>query len=696
MFKRPISRKRDWLARAIDLLPVVAPVFLAVFSLVAVAFLVGDSFKDEYIWSVGLIAASLASWLVAKHARFNNTPGSSYEKKLCGLLLIVGVIIWTGFNGLHTSQHVYTNRDPATYAVTGAWLTKHDNLHIAKPNVVSNLAGVNYTSAGFGQSTKDREIFAQGVHLLPALLGLGGRVVGVGAMLHINVIFGAVALMAIYGFARFLVRPRWALVATTILAGSLPLIYFSRDTYTEPLTAAFIFGCLSLIWLAQTTKKYSLWFLAGILAGAGAMVRIDAYLTIAAIVGAAMMFVILADKKDRKRQSIQTGLLLLGTAITAVIGWLDVSRLSSGYYIDQLSHIKPELFLILAIFIAGILGALLAWHTGILKWLDDKTRRWRGTAVVVLVIVFGLALASRPLWYQSYRVPHNPAKLLAAGRDPNPKRTYNESTLNWLAWYIGPIMVIAGFGGLAIVSYRLLKSEKHRALLLLPAVTVVGITSALYLVRPRIAPDQIWASRRLLPIIMPGFLVMGAVGLEQLYGFKSPKLKIRGQTLATIAATAAVISPLVVTYPFIHRRNYVPMLGQVLTTCDNLPKKSVVFWTGLGRLEAVQPTRTFCDAAAYGIKEPNQTSLAQLAKQAYAKGYQPILGVFGRDFIYIKNKNLGQMSLVSSIDYGVIDQPKDLFPRNWHTVNRQVMLGELQPDGSVKPLTRVVNGQTQN
>ena len=96
----------------------------------------------------------------------------------------------------------------------------------------------------------------------------------------------------------------------------------------------------------------------------------------------------------------------------------------------------------------------------------------------------------------------------------DPARLYSEDTLYWVIWYAGIATVLLGGFGAAILIRRCL-----RALLswqdssgtglnwALPlAVTLGGGAAVLW--QPFTVPDQPWASRRLVPVVIPGLILL--------------------------------------------------------------------------------------------------------------------------------------------------------------------------------------------
>lgn len=679
------GRRTGWLWRAAYLAPLVLPAALAAFGSVAVLFILLGQFKSAYVWPLGLLAAMLACVPVVRARK--GQSGSVGERNVCDLLVLIGVSVWILFNVLFTAQHFLTNRDPGIYTTAGAWLVKHDSLKIPATDAFKGTPSVVAYSGGFSQGRDPSTLDAQGQHLLPALLGLSGRIVGVSNMVRINVLIGGIALLAIYGFARELVRPRWALIAAGTVSLALPMLYFSRDTYTEPLAAAFTFGALALIWLAQVNKNRWLWLVAGAVAGAGALTRVDAYLTLAALAAFLVVKLALSAGAARKRDLADAAAFAAGAGAIGVLGFLDISRLSASYYTSQTSNIRHEFLLLALIIVAGAVLVAVGWKTDFLKWLDNRTRSWRAQAIWVVVVAVALVLASRPFWYVGHGIAS--AVIVNGKAVTGPGRSYSEQTVNWLVWYLGPVMTALGGLGLA---YAAGIASRRRDLLMLPALFVIGGTALVYLINPSIFPDQIWASRRMLPVILPGIAVFGALALERLYSHRQLlRRNIHGKTVATVLATLAFVGPLFVSLPFLKTREdawYPP----VQAVCDKAPKNAAILWVGTARARFVEPAQALCGVASegygtqiFGVKGIDRDALATAAKEARANGFEPIVGVYGQEAGLLKAP--ARLTDVSDFSYRQIESTFTTPPRLATTQIDSIWLGTINQDGSVAPLS---------
>jgi hypothetical protein len=673
-----------YIAGTVELLPVVLPALLASFGVVVTTLLLLGRLDNVLVLIFGLPAVGVTSWLIARHYRKISRPGTKREQMICDGLVIVAVAVWALINMMYTSQNVYVNRDPAIYSVTGAWLVDNNDLHIPIPDAFGEIEELQATGAGFSLSRLNpNEVYAQGLHLLPIFIGLVGRAFGEGVMLHINPLLGATGLLSVYGFGRLLVRPKWALLAVGVIGISLPLLVFSRDTYTEPLAMTFTFGALALLWGAQARRSLPLWFIAGLTIGAGSLTRIDAYITIIAFAAFAALYLALGKGGERtgRLKHVLTG--AAGTLLVTFIGWLDLSRLASGYYTDLSPQFNQQVLMLLVVIGLGVVGVVVSWRTGVLSFLDKHTKSWRGQALAIAVLLLAVFLVSRPFWYVSHHdldIPLVRGLQAAAGNPQDGTRDYGEQTTNWVAWYIGPVMAVAGVAGVALLSPR---AARQKDLLLVPGLLVVVGTCLVFLTRPSIVPDQVWASRRLLPVILPGLAILGVVALERFFAWK--RLNHPYRIFAVLLLVPLIlVPPILISYPFWKVRTYVPQLAQVNTFCEALPERAAVIWVGDMSQRAVQTTRAFCDVPAKGAAKLDQETLQQIAENTEARGYTVVIALEAKDTRSLPPNSAA--GLISAVQYNTMPNTLYAPPKDPVIAGRTVLMGVIDKDGNVVEL----------
>ena len=98
----------------------------------------------------------------------------------------------------------------------------------------------------------------------------------------------------------------------------------------------------------------------------------------------------------------------------------------------------------------------------------------------------------------------------------NGRRQYYEDSLYWVIWYLGVPAVLLGAFGLAVLARRCTKAlltwkdpSAAARIWALPAMIALWVIVTV-LWRPAVAPDQPWASRRLVPFVLPG-LILAAI-----------------------------------------------------------------------------------------------------------------------------------------------------------------------------------------
>lgn len=534
-----------------------------------------------------------------------------------GLVALAGAAAWLVVNLPYAARYVLVTRDPGFLTLEGFWLSEHAEAQIPVGSALDAAAAVPGFSSDTGAYYPlDGVLHAQGAKLLPGLLGLGGWAAGDSGVLVANLAVGAVALLAVYGLARRVVGPWWALLPLATLAVSMPMTAFSRAAYTEPLTVALIFGGLTLSWSAFETRSWWRHTLAGVLIGATSLARIDGAATVIGFV-AGLAVVGAASLLPRARRRTQAGLAGASVAALALVGlgYVDLRLHSPGYLADLGDQFS---------LLAGALAATVAVAVMITvpRWWDPlrrvvlRRRRGLGIAAAVAVLLVAVALVTRFLWLPAYHtVPDTGYSRLVAGLQDReqmlvePTRSYDDWSVRWLSWYFGWPMVVLAFGGLALLARRAVARRDPRLMVLL---AVVAAPSALYLWRVSISPDQIWAMRRLLPVTIPGFLVVGTYALRALWDLR----RVWWRGLAGVLAAAVALFPLTTWSEMFRVPEQDGRLGELRTVCDALPTDKVVY-VHAGGPPYLASLRSVCDVEVVQIERPPTTEELDAIREAW-------------------------------------------------------------------------------
>ncbi len=530
------------------------------------------------------------------------------------------------------SEPVIVLRGSGAYLQTGYWIAQHGSLPIPQSLAAfgGSHPGLSFSSTGF---------FAQGSSVVPAsMAGLPMLLAGafwvhsISAATALGPVIGGLAILAFGGLTGRLAGPRWAPAGALVLGFTLPEQYVSRSALSETTAQVLLFGGLCLVIDAVTLARAN---------GAGAR-------ALAATDGQRWPSARWQFTRRRRphgqpgwftpqRAMIALGGLALGmTSVVQVGGLLDVVPaiafvgilivgrralggafsiglivgvaygLADGYLLARpfMAALKPlpEVIGLIAVWVAALTLAgveLLRYprlRGGLRRVLARRPLRWLPQACALLAVAAFIGLAIRP-YLQTVRGPATgPAAdyvaLLQriAHLRPDPGRTYAEDTLYWVLWYIGfPAILLGGFG-LALLVRRCVRAlvswtdpqGAARAWGLPLAIICAGSAAVLWY--PAVAPDQPAASRRLVPLVLPGLIVFAIWASAWLVG----RARDRGAgAVATsfvgVCCVAALLVPTAVT-TFGLGLTHSGKGGALQSVADGLATKRI----GAGEINAVR------------------------------------------------------------------------------------------------------------
>ena len=473
----------------------------------------------HHAWTV----LPLAAVLIAVSWRPLAPRGPATRQDAMGsLVAVAGTAAWAVVNMVLGAEYLLVVRDPGFLTLSGLWLVDHASTDLpALGSPAAAAAGTDVLpDASEAWNLRGDVIQPQGAKMLPATIAIGGWIAGDSGVLAANVAIGAVGILAVYALARLALGPYAALAPAGALALTVAHIGLSRPAYTEPLTLLLVIAGLVWAWRGVRERSLALLAAGGVASGATMLVRIDGTaFALGAAVGV-IACLLLSDVPRRWRAAAATAFALPQLAMAALglasLWWW------SAEYIERLEDRSTLLNLAYA---AGAVLALVVVWAAAAPVVDRALSRLRrflaGTpaAWVAGAVALGLAvLASRPLWTTAHRGTESSRDEFAngvvesfqaaQGLEIDPTRTYAESTVTWLSYHLTWPLITLAIAGFAIGAHRMLRRDASWAVLL----GGVLVPSLLYLVRPSIIPDQIWAIRRLEPMAIPGFVVAAAIG----------------------------------------------------------------------------------------------------------------------------------------------------------------------------------------
>ncbi|MBN6052682.1 hypothetical protein JYK22_12160 [Nonomuraea sp. RK-328] len=486
-------------------------------------------------------------------------PGASGDRLRAGWWQVIGVgavALASGvFNALLHSEQLVVRRDPATYAQYAIWLARHGSLPI--PSQVEAFGGPDqalvFDSMGFYPA--NGAVVPQFMPGPPLLFAAGQWA---GGLLLTPAVLGALAVLTVAGVAARLAGARWAVPAALAFAVCQPVLYTSRTTLSEVPSLILLFGGMALLHdtLSRAVaapgapgRRWAEGAVAGLVFGLAVLVRIDGLRDVLPVLAFAGLLV--AMRRSGRPEGAVGPPLLAGVAVGAGLGLYAAYELARPY-LEYLSRsVRPLLLICAAVLALTVAGTAAA------PWLGRLPRpRWLPAAGAALTVLLMAGLAARP-WFQTVeRVPVTKEDRLTARFIEETQRAnhlpldgehlYFEQSLRWVFWYVGVPAVVLATLAAAVLVRRLLRDGRPFPWLL--PLAVIGWTTVSTLLRPEITPDHPWASRRLVPVVIPGLVVLAVWGLRWLrerpwwlrYGPRAP-----GRV--TAAGLALLLVPPVVT-----------------------------------------------------------------------------------------------------------------------------------------------------
>jgi len=639
------------------------------------------------------------SWLAVRRHATQDSPGA----RLASQWALLGVVLWIVVGIVLSAEYLIVTRDPGFLTLTGVWLTDHASSDIptlgslqvadAQKNVIAD--------AWQAWNLRGDVVQPQGAKALPALISVGGWIAGVPGVLAANVVVGGVGVLALYNLARRFLTPLAALAPAAALALTVSHLGLSRSAYSEPLTLLLVIAAIHWAWRGLEHGRPWALIVAGLASGATALVRIDgAVYALGVLAGVA---VAAAFKGPRAR----SGFIVFGVAqgLTVGAGYASVARWSTAY-LERLSDETRLLNVAYAFALVLLLLWAATWSSGagtrMRQWLD--ARRTSAARVAAMVTVGGsVVLISRPLWLTEHRGDTTQTDKFtnsvvesfqrAEGFPINPTRTYAEHTVTWLSYYLTwPLLALAAVG-LGVLAYRAV-AARFESWVFLGAVLTPTL---LYLVRPQIVPDQLWAIRRLEPATLPGLALAAGVGAWWLADHLARRWPHLTRQIIATAAVILVAAP-VTTYVSIRPSDGEPILAAVYTyvreqqgaraqidaLCDVADGRPIVL---AGTSSHFGSLRVMCDVpVVLALEAPTPETLRQATE---IWGEAPVVLTEESAWFWDTAPTPVVTSTTYQGEYALQHMPRRMSTRDftWYggVVNADGSLTALEPDGSPAP-----------
>jgi hypothetical protein len=452
------------------------------------------------------------------------------------LVIAAGFGIW---QAVYRSEQVFVTSDPGVYLQYGYWIAQHGTARIPESAAAFGGApGLDFATPGFTASGGSiTPAFLPG---LPLVLAGGTWLGGLSGALLMPAVLGGCAVLSFAGLVGRLCGAWWAAAGALVLAVGLPEVYTARAPFSEPLVQVLLFGGLCLFIDSLVIRRRILAGLGGLALGLTVLASVASLgVLLPAFPVLAVLFV------ARRTEAGPFGIgLVLGMAAGLVTGLV----LARAY----LSTVSAQLHLIgLCAFGCCAVTALaltlavpavrrqarrvLGYHVRVIGFKGEVSllpslggvAQWLALVLPVAVLV---GLAERP-YLQTVRGQTDPAMVRAVaalqraqGLAVDGLRQYYESSLHWTFWYLGAPALLLACAGAAVLGRRSVEAlleERSRVSAAAASVSasvvllwglpflIVAWSVVTVLWDPSVVPWQPMASRRLVPVVLPGLVLLG-------------------------------------------------------------------------------------------------------------------------------------------------------------------------------------------
>jgi hypothetical protein len=526
-----------------------------------------------YVWRRIPSVTGAAAWGTAGQGWARPTPRWTLWS-LVAISVAFGV-----FQAVFNSQFVIVQYDAASYMQFANWISAHGTTIIPQDaQFFGHTSTITFAGAAYFQV--GNHLVPQFMAGLPMLLSLGFWAGGAKLAVFWGPVLGALAIFTFGGLVARLVGPRWAPFAALAIGATIPMQYVSRSTWSEPLALIFLVSGLSLWIDSQRTfqdqeddgswrsnwrqharsSSHVLAGVAGLLLGLIFLVRLDGPADIMFVVPYCGLLIL-----RRQRQVVP---LIAGLIVGTIYGSLDAAFLTAPYlFPGNTVSVEGMCAAVIALFIGTIVAV---------RWLRWRGRELRGQpksrlvrAVTVLPFVVTAAFLLRPYvergWHSDYY------------------HAYAPLSLHWIYWYTGLSTIVFAVVAFAMLGRRCIKGQAP--VWVLP-ILVFACATLVFLYQPGITPHQPYASRRLVPAVLPGLILLAVwlaswlaqrsrvIHLVDVPGF----LKRAPRAFVIFCCAGAIFLPPAIGNlgGLAFKRTFVGEIAAVDKICQGIPKGSSV------------------------------------------------------------------------------------------------------------------------
>jgi len=530
------------------------------------------------LWSIVLLASAMAGiykagyfgligWFITLFIlkglfkKKKSTIQESFKVSGWDWVLVAGfaltALLYLGF----PTESIFLGRDEGLYANHAIYIAHHGRLDVPYPwpeNLDPIFSNVFREVPGFFPNKSTMTV--QFSHLFGVWLAQAFATFGHHALFRFEAMVALLFLCIFYGLCRSVMPKPYAVIATLFLALNPSEIWIARRTLTEILTQLFIWSGLFILLLAQENKSRKLARWAGVLLGFSSLVRIDSFFWVPLLFFSHLVQKMIESPGEKKSSSIWSPFYQI--ALPVFVLALGYYAFDSKIYLSVFSPLLKQIGLLTL----AILFALLASTQVNLRLIRPLLT---GRTLLVLIGIVLMALTIYAYWFRPNIEPYS--TINAQEHFLHGTRNYRENSMVNLAKYLSPPVIFVAIWGWFVTLWAMIR--KNRDLHLFVGMVCVSGFSALYLWSPSIAPDHFWAIRRFVPIVIPGFILFSALGMQWILNRFSKGWFIVASAVVIIFLSIFTVRANQLIFAFAEEKGYFLQLQQL---AEKLPSDSLI------------------------------------------------------------------------------------------------------------------------
>ena len=474
----------------------------AAWSVLLLAAVVANQFHPPVLGASGWVLAAAWAWYRWRRRRVQTPAFAAAPRAESVIVLLILALAGTLYAGW-PKESLLAQRDEAIYTLHAMHL-----LRTGEDRIDMSALGI-FDSATRQAMVTDKALQLPGIYptgdrwsfqfsaLPSAWMAQLTATIGDAGLFRLNAILSLLSGLALLALLREWL-PRgggaWPLAALAVFAFNPAQVWVSRVNLSEPMAQWFTLSGLLLASLALRRRATPLALVAGLVLGCAMLVRIDMLVTLLLVALAYPASRLLW--RDERTDSRPWFALGAGMGLMVVVAAVYYATSVGTYWSDLAYYVQPLIWAALAMCAAYVLMSSRVVPLPSSRWLHAGAT----VAIAMIVGAFAYAAFIRPYF--------GPYKLIESHFVPSlvGKRDFRELSLHNLAAYLSwPLLVVSLAG--AVLLLRQLAARIADPFSLVLCSVVLG-TSIVFLWSPMVSPDHVWASRRFVPTVIPGAILL--------------------------------------------------------------------------------------------------------------------------------------------------------------------------------------------